>query len=298
VPRAHLRIEKLPGTGSKTVQPWELTLAGVYGPGPKAMGMRPGSPQAPAPSAMLIPALRADIQVDLPRNIWIQGTGTSIELSGNMHMTKVPDQPLILIGSLETVRGFASYYGKKFLLERGRVMFTGSPEINPRLDIIVAKEIADYAVSIHVMGTAQQPQITFSSTPQLPQSDILSLLVLGKTTDRLTKSEHTSLANETQHLAGGLLSSEIEKVLAPALGLETIEITAGQQLGTGSVRVGRYVAQDVFLSLERDFGSAANGKEGGTTVGLEYSLSRRLKLRGSSSDRGETAVDVLWRLEY
>jgi autotransporter translocation and assembly factor TamB len=31
---------------------------------------------------------------------------------------------------------------------------------------------------------------------------------------------------------------------------------------------------------------------------VEYSINRRLKLKGSSSDTGESALDLLWRLDY
>jgi autotransporter translocation and assembly factor TamB len=119
------------------------------------------------------------------------------------------------------------------------------------------------------------------------------LLLIGKTTDRLTSSEQTAFSSQAQQVAGNLIAGQLEKTLGKELGLDTIEVTAGNQLGTGSVRVGRYVTQDIFLSYERDL----SGKEG-NTVGVEYSFNRRLKLKGSSSDQGETAIDLLWRTDY
>ena len=293
VPQARLRLEQIPGSGPKAVQPWELTVAGVYGPGPKALGTEKGPAAVPTWGDLSLPFVHADIQIDIPRNVWLQGPSTAIELSGNMRVTKNLHAPFILSGSIETVRGYAGYYGKKFTVESGRVTFTGTPELNPMLDVTVVQKVSDYLVSIHVTGRAQQPAIAFSSTPELPQADILSLLVLGKTTDRLTKSENNSLAGEAQHLAGGIIAGQLEKTLGKALGLDTIEIGAGEHTGTGSFRVGRYVTQDLFLSVGREF-----GQDSGTSVGLEYSVNRRMKVRGSSSDQGATAIDFLWRLEY
>jgi len=207
------------------------------------------------------------------------------------------------------VRGFATYYSKRFAVQSGQVTFTGTPEINPLLDVTVVQKVSEYVVSIHVTGKAQEPTITFSSTPELSQADIVSLLVIGKTTDRLTKSERNALGNEAQQLAGGLLASQLENRLGSALGLDTLDISAGAQLGSGSVRLGRYVTQDLFLSLEQGLGQAGSATtsssttsgattSNGTTIGLEYSLNRHLKVRGSSSDQGATAVDFLWRLDY
>ena len=83
----------------------------------------------------------------------------------------------------------------------------------------------------------------------------------------------------------------MQNALGKTLGLDTIEISPGGQLGSGSFKVGRYVTQDLFLSLGREAGQDS-GTSGGTSVGLEYSLNRRMKVRGSSSDRGETAADA------
>ena len=297
VPQARLRLEQIPGSGPKVVQPWELTIAGVYGPGPNAVGPGKGPAAVPTWSDLSLPFVQADIEIDIPRNVWLQGTSTAIELSGNMRVTKDLRAPFILSGSIETVRGYASYYGKRFTVESGRVTFTGTPELNPVLEVKVVQKVSDYLVSIYVTGHAQQPTIAFSSTPELPQADILSLLVLGKTTDRLTKSEHNSLGDAAQQLAGGVIAGELEKTLGKALGIDTIEISPGERLGTGTFKIGRYVTQDLFLSVGRD-GGQDSGTSGGTSVGLEYSLNRRLKVRGSSSDQGETAIDFLWRLDY
>jgi translocation and assembly module TamB len=297
VPQARLRLEQIPGSGPKVVQPWELTIAGVYGPGPKAPSTGKGPAAVPTSDDLSLPFVRADIQVDIPRNVWLQGPSTAIELSGTMRVTKDLRAPFILSGSIETVRGYASYYGKRFTVESGRVTFTGTPEVNPILDVTVAQKVSDYLVSIHVTGRAQQPTIAFSSAPELPQADIISLLVLGKTTDRLTKSEHNSLGDATKQLAGGVIAGELEKTLGKTLGIDTIEISPGEHWGSGNFKVGRYVTQDLFLSLGYE-GGQDSGTSGGTSVGLEYSLNRRLKVRGSSSDQGETAVDFLWRLDY
>jgi len=56
------------------------------------------------------------------------------------------------------------------------VTFTGTPDLNPMLDVTVTQKVSDYLVSIQVTGRAQQPMIVFSSTPELPQEEIISLL--------------------------------------------------------------------------------------------------------------------------
>jgi translocation and assembly module TamB len=214
-------------------------------------------------------------------------------MSGDIQITKEIEQPFVLNGGITLVRGFASAYGKRFVMKQGQVTFTGSPEINPQLDIAVTHTVSNYLVEIHVEGRARQPQLSFSSTPELPQTDILSLLIVGKTMDRLTSSEQQDLSGQLGGAAGSLVAGQLQDVLGGALGLDTLTIGAGDNFGGGSVSVGQYVTQDIFLSYE-----VGMGKGGGNRVGVEYSITPRLKLKGSTSDNGASAIDFLWRRDY
>jgi autotransporter translocation and assembly factor TamB len=293
VPRLRVQVNKIPGTGRKDVEPWELTVKGVYGPGPEAVATgedgSPGVPQVNVP----LPFLRADIRVDIPRNAWIQGPGTAMEMNGDIRITKALQQPFILSGGITMVRGFATFYGKKFVMQEGQVTFTGSPEINPFLNITVTHTVSGYQVQIHVEGAARQPKLTFSSTPELEQSDILSLLIVGKTMDRLTSSDQESLSGQLGGAAGGLIAGPLQEAIGGALGLDTFTIGAGDSFGGSSVSVGQYVTQDIFLSYE-----VGMGKGGGNRVGVEYSVTPELKLKGSTSDNGASDIGFLWRRDY
>ena len=277
--------------GPDTVQPWQLTVDGVYGPGPQKATPEAIAPAVRQPAAL--PFLRADLQLELPRNVWARGSGTAIELSGVLTVRKELREPFVLSGTLETVRGFASFYSGKHTLEQGRVTFTGTPEINPVLDATLTRGVSGYAVSIHVSGRAQSPQLRLSSTPDLPQADIVTLLVVGKTTDRLTDAERSRLSGRAQQIVGNVSAGELEQFLAKPLGLDTLDIQTGEKLGNEKVSVGRYITQDIFLSYERQQGEETSNK-----VGVEYSINRHLKVRGSSSNTGDSALDVLWRIDY
>jgi translocation and assembly module TamB len=278
-------------SGVDTVQPWQLTVEGVYGSGPQKVTTEvaaSGTHQVPSLSF-----LRADLQLELPRNVWVRGPGTAIELSGALTITKELGESFVLSGTVETVRGFASFYSGKFAVERGRVTFTGSPEINPALDVIVTRAVSDYVVSINVSGRAKSPQLTLSSTPDLPQADIVTLLVVGKTSDRLTESERGGLSSRAQQIVGNVAAGELEQLLAKPLGLDTLDIQTGDKLEGSRVSVGRYITQDIFLLYEQPLGD-----EKGNKVGVEYSINRHLKVKVSGSNTGDAALDILWRIDY
>jgi translocation and assembly module TamB len=173
------------------------------------------------------------------------------------------------------------------------VTFTGEEEINPFLDVTVTYTVSEYTVSIYASGKVKQPKLTLTSTPELSQEEIVSLLVTGKTTDRLSSAERGALSGQAGQIVGGIAVDELGKALGNPLGLDTVEVETGEKLGTGKIGVGRYVTQDLFMTYEREVGG-----QGSNRVGAEYSINRHLKLKGSSSDTGEFAFDLLWRLDY
>jgi autotransporter translocation and assembly factor TamB len=162
------------------------------------------------------------------------------------------------------------------------------------LDVTATHEVAGYVVTIHVEGDSKQPKINLSSEPEpLEQADIASLLVFGRTTDKLTGSEENSLGSKAQNAALGAVAGQAASVVGEQLGLDTVEVEVGDDPDETRVGTGKYITQDIFLSYERQL-----GKDGGNTVGVEYSINRNLKLKGSSSDTGESAVDLIWRKDY
>jgi autotransporter translocation and assembly factor TamB len=119
------------------------------------------------------------------------------------------------------------------------------------------------------------------------------LLIVGKTMDRLTGSEQEKVSNQLTGAAGSIVAGQLQEIFGGALGLDTLSIGAGEHFAGGSVSIGQYVTQTIFLSYE-----VGMGKGGGNRVAVEYSITPRLMLKGSTSDNGASAVDLLWRRDY
>ena len=291
IPRARIRLDDF-GAGPVSVSPEDLTVSGVYSGDPEEVVGGSETTEAESDSPV-VRGLRTELSVRLPRNSWVVGPETAVEIEGTLLVKKLPDEPFILGGSAQTVRGHVTYRGRKFDLERGRVTFSGAEENKPILDVLARHNVSDYTITLHVEGDSRAPDLTFSSSPELPEEDILSLLAFGKTIDRLSGSEKTALSSQGAAIAGNIISSILEKRFGDTLGLDTLEFEVGDELGTGSVRGGRYVTQDLFLSYERQI-----GEQGGNTVEVEYSLGPRVKLKGASDDKGQSSLDLFWHIEY
>ena len=291
IPRARIRIDDF-GAGPVSVSPSDLTVPGVYGGDPEGETESAQADKA-APESSIRRNLQTELSVKMPKNVWLVGPETALELRGSFLVDKTFDEPFVIGGSAETVRGFIGFMGKKFDIERGKMTFTGANELNPFLDVVARHEVSGHSIALHLEGESKRPQFNFSSAPDLAEEDILSLLVFGKTRDRLTGSEKTALSSHAAEVAGNVISKFLEKRVGSTLGLDTLEVDVEDEFGNGSVRGGRYVTQDLFISYEHQL-----SEQGRNTVEVEYSLSPHVKLKGTSNDEGQTSLDLLWRIDY
>ena len=291
LPRARIRINDF-GAGPVSVSPLDLTVAGVYGGDPEQENGAGEGGEA-EPTSPLMRILQTELTARSAGNVWVVGPETALELRGTLLVDKNVNAPFVIGGSAETVRGFVGFMGRQFDLERGRMTFTGANRINPFLDVVARHAVSDYTIALHVEGESRRPRFNFSSTPELPEEDIASLIVFGKTLDRLSGSERTALSGHAADLAGNAISKFLEQRVGRTLKLDTLEVEVGDEFESGSVKGGRYVTQDLFLSYQHQL-----DEQGRNSVGVEYNLSPRVKLKGTSDDDGQTSLDLLWHIDY
>jgi autotransporter translocation and assembly factor TamB len=146
---------------------------------------------------------------------------------------------------------------------------------------------------VHITGSAEKPTLELTSEPALDQADILAVLLFGKPARDLGRSESAALQQKALALAAGYVVPELRTSVMNALGVETLDVQMPEGSQAGSVTAGRYVAEDVFVSLGQEF-----GRRVAQTVGLEYYLGKSVSVRGSTSTRGDSALDLLWRYRY
>jgi autotransporter translocation and assembly factor TamB len=297
VVRARLRYEALPSSGPAKVEPWELTVEGVFGAGDREIADA-NTPQSRQRSIPPLPFLRTDVRVKLPDNSWVQGSGTAVEIDGDIRVNKALKRPFTVTGKLRTLRGFATFFGRRFIVEKGQISFTGSEEIDPLLEVEASHQVAGYMTYARITGKTSKPEVSFRSEPELGESDIISLLIFGRTSDQLTASEQNSLGSQALSLAGRLAADALERSLGDSLGLDAIAIETGDETTSTSVGAGRYIGQGLFLFYERTVRDPTRSNRSGNTVGIEKRLSPRQTLKATGSDLGETSIDWRWQYDY
>jgi translocation and assembly module TamB len=146
--------------------------------------------------------------------------------------------------------------------------------------VSVSRVISGVEAHVMIAGPLSEPELRLSSNPPLESSDILSLIVFNTSTNQLTAAQQQELAVRAGTLAAGFLASPLVSALERSLGLEILEIEAGDQAGAGPrVTIGDELAPGLVARFSRQF-----GRDEYDEATIEYHLSRLFRIRGTFSD--------------
>jgi translocation and assembly module TamB len=123
--------------------------------------------------------LRIDVNLNLNNRVWFQGRGLDTRLDGSLHVTGHLGTPLRASGTIRTAGGTYRGYGQELSIERGVLAFNG-PIDNPRLNVLALRKGLAVEAGVEVTGSTTHPRVRLVSTPDVPEPEKLSWLVLGR----------------------------------------------------------------------------------------------------------------------
>ncbi|MGF1611020.1 MAG: translocation/assembly module TamB domain-containing protein [Kiloniellales bacterium] len=252
-----------------------------------AIGRSEAPPAAAAPGAQIA----LDLVIDMPGRIFVRGQGLDSEWGGNLKITGTADAPIIN-GELSVVRGQLTVIGRTFQLDKGVVSFTGGEEINPLLDVAARYEGSDLTVTALVTGSAQDPQFELTSQPSLPQDEILSRVLFGKSSAQLTAFEAVQLAQVAADLTGkGGQGAGLLDRARTVMGVDVLRVEADES-GAPTVAAGRYLTEKVYVGVRQ--GAAASSG----SVGVEVELTPHISVKSDVGQTGESDIGINFKWDY
>ncbi|MDP3676113.1 MAG: translocation/assembly module TamB domain-containing protein [Novosphingobium sp.] len=244
-----------------------------------------------APARVVASPWRYLIDARALNQVDVRGLGLDSEWSANVRLRGSTAAPVIF-GQADLIRGGYEFAGKRFELTRGRIRFFGENPPDPQLDIAAEADVDSLSARIAIGGTALKPIITFSSTPALPEEEVLSRLLFGSSIANISAVEALQLGAAVASLQGGGGLDPINK-LRSAVGLDRLRIVgADPVLGRGtSIAVGKYLGRRFFVELVTD-------GQGYSATSLEFRVTRWLALLATISTVGDESVNVKVSRDY
>lgn len=237
-----------------------------------------------------------DFTVTLGDDVWIRRSDAALALGGTLRIKKELTEPSRIVGRVALGRGWYTFQDHRFNIEGGSVVFKDTVPTTTVLDVTASNRSAEYTITAKVGGSLEQPALTLFSDPPLPEADVLSVLLFGKPAQQLGASETGALQNQAVAIATGYVVPGLRSSVMDVLGIDTFDVSLpppGATDTAGQVRLGRYVADDLFVSLAQEFGAGV-----AQVFGIEYVLSRRWSVRASAATNGRGAIDVFWHRRY
>jgi autotransporter translocation and assembly factor TamB len=204
----------------------------------------------------------------------------SLRAGGDLYLYKDPAQSLSITGSLDRLNGSYVFQGRRFEVAEGRSSINFHGDFDPEIWVTVTRVISGVDTNVTVAGPLHQPELRLSSTPPLDSSDILSLIVFNTSTNQLNTSQQQELVVRAGALAAGFLAGPLLSTVQSEIGIQTLEIDPGGDLGLGpKVTIGNELAPGLVAQFSRQF-----GPEPYDEATIEYYLTRILRLRATFSD--------------
>ncbi len=264
-----------------------------------------GPPPAPAEQPPALPAV-LDITIDMPGNIFVRGHGLESEWRGRLTITGTSAAPVIS-GSLQQIRGSVDLLGKTFTLTRGAITFDGSAKLDPVLDIVAEASAADITAQVIIGGFASAPTITLSSTPVVPQDEILSRVLFNRGAGQITAAQGLQLAAAADTLAGG--GPGVLDRLRGDLGLDWFRLGSGPSgpatstlnprttsgsaaTGGTALSAGKYLAPGVSIGVSQGLSPPTS------KITVEIELRPNLTLQGEAGQSGSTGIGLNYNYDY
>jgi translocation and assembly module TamB len=233
-----------------------------------------------------------DIKARAPNRLMVTGLGLDSEWGGTIDLGGTLDA-MRITGRLDVIRGGYEFAGKRFDLERGTIRFQGISPPDPVLDIQANANIQSIAAVIKVLGTASKPEISFTSTPALPQDELLSRLLFGTSITNLSAPEALQLAAAVTSLRGGGGGLDPINAVRKAIGLDRLRIVAADAT-TGSktaIAAGKYITRRTYVEVVSD-------GQGYSATRIEFQVTRWLSLLSTISTIGRQSATVRVSKDY
>lgn len=307
-------------TGTIRIHHASITIPNAFPPNVATLKViRPGARLRPVRKrAHLVIGL--GLALDAPDAIFVRGRGLNAQLGGKLAIAGTTAHPRVS-GGFSMTRGTFSLAGTSLHFTHGRVGFNGEGlrnRLDPSLDFLARTSVVYNGlttVSLHVTGFADNPKISLSSTPELPQDDLLALLLFGKPASRLTPYElaETGAALASLGGIGGSGAGSLNPLtwIRHHLGLSTLSVASaapaagggGARTGGTSITAGKYLTNRVYVA-------ASHTTKGTSQIRVDIALTRHLKLEtrlgnGTASTQGTTpendpgsSIGLSYQLRY
>lgn len=232
------------------------------------------------------PSYGLDLTISAPERIFVRGRGLDVEMGGSLRLAGTTDN-IVPSGRFGLIRGRLDLLGKRFTIDEGLIELQGA--LTPYIRFAAKSESNGITATIVIEGDAFSPQISFLSSPELPEEEVISQLLFGRGLDSLSPLQAARLASAVAELAGKGGEGIVGK-LRGSFGLDDLDVTADEN-GAAAVRAGKYLSEKLYTDV-------TIGAEGRTEINLNLDIRPGVTARGTLGSDGNSGIGIYYERDY
>jgi hypothetical protein len=229
-----------------------------------------------------------DVELDAPKNLVITGKGLKSNWNGKLHLGGFIGSPLFY-GDIKLDKGTFELSDQRFTLTDSTLSFDG--DIRTQTKMNVSGEISRGGAMIHISlsGPLLTPNLSFYSSPALPEKEILSRLLFGKSAEEISPTEGVQLSQTLINLSGGAATPDFVTRFRKMLGLDRFDLSSNKNHEV-SIQAGKYLTDGILLSMVKGVNSQNQ------RFNLEVDLGSGFKAEAEAGDGSKFFLK--WKKEY
>jgi translocation and assembly module TamB len=231
--------------------------------------------------------LHADISLLLGDSVRLRGYGLNTRLNGELALEQAPNRPVLVYGELGIPEGSFEIYNQVLNARDGRLMFFGNPA-NPVVNIRAFRETNDAEVGMLLSGSIKNMQGTLYSSPDLPEDEILSLLITGKSFNNINDQDGSALLGAIANF-GLVGSSGLTSKVSSRLGFDSFSVGGGSTLQDSALGLGKYLTPDLLMRYKIGLFDRQSA------LSIDYNLTEHIKLEVETGI--SQSVDISYTIE-
>ncbi len=265
------------------------------------MGRRQRKEKA-QPAEITMPYLRNmrfDVGVRARSPLRVDDNLAQLTIAPDLQLTGTFTSPS-LYGRADVEQGTITYLKRVFTVERGVVDFVNPYAIEPRVDIKGTIPVQGQVIQIALSGSPDDLVFTLSSdNPAMEDQDILSLLILGRTTAELQSDIKSGDAagQSNQQMIASLVASTFGENIKKAAGLDVLEVETGSDTSGNSDRIAVTVGKQLTKRLGTKYTVESEAGQIIQRATAEYRILQDLFISGFQDTRGVYGGELRFKWE-
>lgn len=235
------------------------------------------------------PSRPMDLLLRLSDPVRITGPAVDMAWGGTLRAA-IEGEDVVADGAIQTQDGYFDLFGNQFRIEEGSVSIPKGRDHEPFVDLTATTQVAEVQITAHVRGRVSRPELIFSSTPAMTQSQIFTMLLTGS--PDVDSADSGDVEARAASLLAAFSNPALQRQLNERLGVDRIGVGFGERTDQPILSVGKYLGKKVYVETQYQHNAAPTDNR--AQLMMRYRLAPRWSLETVFGDAAAGGIDLFW----